>query len=102
MVAQIHVDLLPVDAVPEALAALTEAGFSLTPVRSLSVSEEKLCCRREDRQVIISIEGNAKNLHQKWLVIAHPPYSWLPWRWPGDARFFGRITAVIDPFNVEV
>jgi hypothetical protein len=51
--------------------------------------------------VIIWIQANPKNSQQKWVVLSHPPYSWLPWRWAGDERFFGQITSVIDPFGVE-
>jgi hypothetical protein len=44
MSGQVHVDLLPVEAIPDALAALTDAGFSLTPVQGPPLSAEKHRC----------------------------------------------------------
>jgi len=81
---------------------LAKAGFSLSPVQKPRAAGEAVCCRRDGRETIIGIDADSKWPQQKFIVIAYPPYSWRPWRWVGDERFFGQITAVIDAFDVEV
>jgi hypothetical protein len=101
MSGQIPVDVLSVDAIPEALAALTQTAFSLTPVQEPKGVDEAFCCRRGDRQLFIGIDAYPGEPQQKWVVLAYPPYSWLPCRWAGDGRLFGEVTATLDGFSLK-
>jgi hypothetical protein len=86
------------EAVPDVWAALGRAGFSVTTSAASdpSCDQDARCCRG-DRELVI---GLCFEPDGAFLVVAHPPCTWRPWRWGGDIQFFNDLTALLDVFNI--
>ncbi|HWL06775.1 MAG TPA: hypothetical protein VNQ76_00010 [Planctomicrobium sp.] len=83
----------------EVVMALGQAGFEITRTPPEHGEKERYRCRRDDREIVLTVWPGRPDLDETFIVLPHPPYTVRPWRWGGDGRFFGEVTAVLDEFH---
>lgn len=81
----------------EAVTVLGQAGFDIT--RTPPEQGEKERCRRDDREIVLTVWPGRPNLDETFIVLPYPPYTVRPWQWGGDNRFFNEVTAVLHEFH---
>jgi hypothetical protein len=96
MVGQVHVDLVPTDKFASLLDAFRESGIEVVSRRLDADGMGEFVCRRGRSEIPFDTYIYKERPDSAFVVVAIPPQTLLPWRWPADYRLFNDMLEILD------
>jgi hypothetical protein len=92
---QVFVTTIPSGSATEFLERLRARGIDVSAAMP-GTYDRRHVCAQGGHVLQIELYEQERSAHETFVVMAHPPYSWRPWRWARDYRLFNDVCSVLD------